>query len=179
MKRKYSVFLVLAVIFVVFAACQKSGELKPSRDVEGLTAAPAFTLSDSLSSQRNDFSVESGNYQWNCLAGDEMESVIACGSHPLEGTVKERLKLAEYKGMDSVPYLLSCAVMPDKLTVHEWDAKDLGNTDAEMIAETECEDTRLLNLEPDRVYEILAEWKEDNLDVNGFYGTASYVIITE
>ena len=37
----------------------------------------------------------------------------------------------------------------------------------------------ILSLKPDKVYEIQADWPEEDFERNGFYGQASYVIVTE
>ena len=37
----------------------------------------------------------------------------------------------------------------------------------------------LLELEPDRMYEILAEWDSGRGDARGFYGEACYLVVTE
>ena len=83
-----------------------------------------------------------------------------------------------------VIYTFSTEADPDILTIRQWDISD---------AETDTEDTDakeqfvttlyyknpLLELEPGKVYEFTAEWKEEKLSQNRFGGTASYVLVTE
>lgn len=35
-----------------------------------------------------------------------------------------------------------------------------------------------MELQRDKVYEFCAAWKEDNMEENGFYGTAYYTLVT-
>lgn len=148
-----------------------------------LTEVPTFRLWDVLSS-KNDFTeLRSGNYSWNVEEGGEGAGVIACGAAPLEQAGMEftvRLKLPEYRGMDSVPYLFSTKAAPDILTVRRWDASDIGNAAGEEERVTKFYyQSPLLELEAGKVYEFSAEWQEKNVDKNKFYGNASYVLVTE
>lgn len=175
MKKIGIVLLVLALINVT--ACTRENE--PSENEE--MRAPVIQLSDTLSSTVNKFEVQSGNYNLNYLDGKEMQGVVACGSHPLDKSQEkyEKLKLPSYNGIDYVPYLFSCRIEPDRLTVKEWDASQSGDTEAAEISDIVYEDAFLLELKPGKIYEITADWKEENLDKNGFYGKASYAVRTE
>lgn len=147
-----------------------------------LTGAPVMKLTDLLSGQTNGFEVYPGNYSWNYEEDGQMTGVVACGVAPLEEAAEnasDRLKLPAHD-MDGVPYLVSTTVAPDVLTVSVWDASAMGETDGLWEKEiTYYFKPVLLELEAGKIYQIYAEWKEDNLDVNGFYGTASYVFVTE
>ena len=133
-------------------------------------------LSDVLSGTMEEFEVTSGNYP----NGDEMTGGIACGAHPLvEAEDKERLALPRYNGQDTVGYIVSFAVKPDRLTVYEYSIEDLGHTDASPLAGTVYEDALMPQLKGSRVYEMVAEWDEEHLKENGCYGMASYVVVTE
>lgn len=62
-----------------------------------LTEPPTFDLNDILSSQLNSFEIKSGNYVWNVRQNDEMKSIYACGSEPMEeAKTAMKLKLPEY-----------------------------------------------------------------------------------
>ena len=37
----------------------------------------------------------------------------------------------------------------------------------------------MLPLKPDKIYELVAEWPEENLKEQGFFGEASYVVVTD
>ena len=41
------------------------------------------------------------------------------------------------------------------------------------------EDVYFLELRPRRIYEITAEWDEEHLESNGFYGSAIYIFATD
>ncbi len=146
-----------------------------------LTSAPEIGLADPLSSTLSRFAVQSGNYSWSYMDGAETVSMVACGSHPLDTNPEkaEKLKVTRYNLMDKTPYSVSAAVAPDRMTVREWDISQLGKTDAAESATTAYEDTFLIDLKPDKVYEIVAVWDEEKLADNGFCGEASYVVITE
>lgn len=147
---------------------------------EPLSSAPAIRLTDVLSGTVNEYEVISGNYDWNYRDGDQMTSVKACGSHPLyEAQEKDRLKLPRYNRMDYVCYSISCVKHPDRLTVNEYSVDDIGNMDARPLTSRVYEDAPMAELKPGFVYELIVEWDEGNQDTNGFYGTASYVVVTE
>lgn len=142
----------------------------------------SIQLQDVLSSTYGEFEVRSGNYTWYCQTknADEMTCIAACGAGPLEeAEKKERLKLPQYNKLDCVSYMVSWKVMPDSITVKVYDTADLGNADAKTLSDARYEEIFTIGLKPERIYEITAEWKEEQLDKNGFYGDASYVIVTE
>lgn len=145
-----------------------------------LTSAPAFTLTDPLSSTYDPYEIQSGNYSWNCMYEGEMIGVMACGSHPMDAIEIDKLKLPDYQNMTTVSYTFSTAIAPDILKIRKWDAADIGNTDAEeMSVITYYYQMPLLELEPGKVYEFTASWKEEYADLRGFYGDASYTLVTE
>ena len=146
-----------------------------------LTSAPEIALSDALSSAYNRFEVRSGDYSWSYLDGKDTVSMVACGSHPLDANLEkaEKLKVPEYNRIEAAPYTVSAVVAPDRLTVREWDISQLGDMDAAAQSEADYEEAFIINLKPDKVYEIVAVWDEAKLEGNGFSGEASYVVITE
>lgn len=148
-----------------------------------LTSAPEITLSDALSSACNYFVLQSGNYEWSVMENGEPLRMVACGAHPLDDGMgkAERLKLPRYQrmDMDEVMYSLGCVVLPDRLTLVMWDVSDLGNVEAQAEETITYEGDTLINLKPGKVYEITAEWTEEQLEKRGFSGTASYPLITE
>lgn len=145
-----------------------------------LTSAPAFTLTDPLSSTYDPYEIQSGNYSWNCMYEGEMMGVIACGAHPMDGVEVDKLKLPDYQNMSTVSYTFSTTIAPDILKIRKWDAANIGNTDAKEISViTYYYQMPLLELEPGRVYEFTASWKEEYADLRGFYGEASYTLVTE
>lgn len=150
---------------------------------EPLTSAPALVLSDPLASVLNSFELQSGSYTWNCKSGEEMRGIIACGSHPLDGAPDPdsiTLKLPRYNGQNTAAYAFSSQVPADALTIRQWNKTDIGNTNAAAISVTSVDNPEpYVELAPGYVYELTLEWKEENLDTNGFFGEASYVLITE
>lgn len=153
-------------------------EIYPKIDVL-LTQVPTFTLTDVLSSQMNSIEIASGNYSWEYIG----EGIIACGASPLDEEQREmtaKLKVPHYNKMDRVVYSFSTQIAPDILTIFQWDVDDIGKVDAikESIT-TYYYKMPLLELEAGKVYEFNTEWKEENFEQNGFFGSASYVLITE
>ncbi|MCI9559120.1 MAG: serpin family protein [Lachnospiraceae bacterium] len=145
-----------------------------------LNSAPEIELKDQLSSTMKTFPVKSGNFSWGWKEGDEIIEMVACGNHPLDIDLKntDRLEIPNYNGMEEVSYGIQCVVMPERVTVREWDISQLGDT---QIAEPKEVDysQQVILLKPDKVYEITAEWPKENLEKNGFFGEASYVVITD
>ncbi len=182
---------VMLSLFLI--SCQNSGgaRLDETEEIEAeeieteevkaaLTAAPPLWLRDTLASTLEEYEVASGNYSWNYKEEDQMASVIACGVHPLEeGKVKTPITLPKYNQMDSVPCQVSCIWRPARIRVDEYSSDDLGRTQAEMLSSELYEESLILPLKPDRVYELTAEWDPADLEKNGCYGSASYVIVTE
>lgn len=167
---------LLVVLIFVLGGCSRT-EVK----VEPIEYAPEINLSDSLSSTVNEFKLKSGNCTWNYLDGEETVSLIACGSHPLNiaQTAEEKLKLPHYNKIDFVPYRVSCVVEPDQIIVKEWDRSQIGENEAEVLASTLYEEAFIIDLKPNRVYELILTWDEENFATNGCYGEASYSVVTE
>lgn len=146
-----------------------------------LTAPPEITLSDSLSSANTSFTLHSGTGEWSWADKDEITTSVACGSAPLDMDPEQAatLDVPDYNRLDSVPYLLSCVVLPDRILLREWDIQDLGATEAEPLSETEYSEVLPIELKKDRVYELVATWEEEKLDERFFFGEASYLFLTE
>lgn len=158
------------------------GEKRVQPDIL-LTDAPEFCLEDLLSSTYCSTAVRSENYQWTVTENGEAQTITACGAGPLEEAAMEtsvKLTIPKYQGLDKVSYCFSMQVAPDILTVRQWDASDIGNTEAEEERiTTYYSPLSILDLEKGKIYEFTAEWKEENQDIHTFYGVASYVLLTE
>ena len=146
-----------------------------------LTAPPEITLSDSLSSANTSFTLHSGTGEWSWVDKDEITTSVACGSAPLDMDPEQAatLDVPDYNRLDSVPYLLSCVVLPDRILLREWDIQELGVAEAEPLSETEYSEVLSIELKKDRVYELVATWEEEKLDERFFFGEASYLFLTE
>ena len=149
-----------------------------------LTSAPEIYLTDPLSSTMNNFLVMPGDYSWNWKQDQkdgEMVSLVACGSHPLEYKPKQEdmLKIPNYNKQTEVGYVLHCAVMPRTVTVREWDISQQGKQETALPAETVYQDEQTILLKHDKIYELVAEWPQEELEKNGFFGSASYVVMTD
>lgn len=146
-----------------------------------LTAPPEITLSDSLSSANTSFTLHSGTGEWSWADKDEITTSVACGSAPLDMDPEQAatLDVPDYNRLDSVPYLLSCVVLPDRILLREWDIQDLGATEVEPLSETEYSEVLPIELKKDRVYELVATWEEEKLEERFFFGEASYLFLTE
>ncbi|MFT3984147.1 MAG: hypothetical protein QM697_09570 [Lachnospiraceae bacterium] len=148
-----------------------------------LTEAPPISLSDLLSSTMNSFELRSGSYEWNYMAQNEMQSIIACGAHPLDVQPDgeyEKLDVPDYNKIDEVFYCLNCSIPPDIVTVRKWNSQDIGNTKAETVSTvTYYDNCDFVELQENMVYELNAEWSQDLSENRDFYGTASYFFVTE
>lgn len=138
-------------------------------------------LKDVLSSNMQQFIVQSGNYSWNWLENGKRAGIEACGSHPL-GLDREKtdiLKIPDYNGIKEVDYILSCTRMPKSVTVREWDISQLGKAETAEPSVKEYTGSWVIPLKPDKVYELIARWPEEELAKQGFFGEASYVVVTD
>lgn len=163
------------------AAAEKEKVVNLNKPAEPLTGAPPISLADVLSSSMEAFEVKSGSYSWSYLDKKETISLVACGMAPLDEIQAEgdKLHLSDSNQADTVPYLLSCQVPPDQLMVKEWDIEQLGDMEAEANSTVTYTEAFMIDMKRDKVYEITASWKQENLEEVGFYGEASYVVITE
>ncbi len=151
-----------------------------------LTSAPALCLQDALSSTLSCFEVPAGSYSWNVTVPgtDQGTGIVACGMGPLAAAAMEtvpRLTLPRYQGMDQVLYTFDTRLPPDSLTVRQWDSQAAQDPDTakEQAIVTCYPPFSFLELESGKIYEVFAEWEEGSAGQNGFYGTASYVFVTE
>ena len=146
-----------------------------------LTAPPEISLTDPLSSTYAAFTLRSGTSEWSWADKDGITSSIACGSTPLDLDPEQAatLDVPDYNRMDSVPYLLSCVILPDRVLLREWDIQDLGSTDAEPLSETQYSEALPIELKKSRVYELVAVWEEEKQEERSFWGEASYLFLTE
>lgn len=148
-----------------------------------LLSAPVLHLSDMLSSTLDSFEVPPGLYSWTVPDGEQGRSTQACGMAPLAAAAMEdvpRLKLPRYNGTDDVLYSFYTQIPPDILTIRQWDGTAAEDPDAKEQVVTTCyQPLPFIDLEAGKIYEVAAEWKKSNADQNGFYGTASYVFVTE
>ena len=157
---------------------------KSGREVENdllLTSAPEIGLEDTLSSNLERFVVQPGSYSWNWTDNGEMVGLEACGSHPLSIDLEktEILKIPDYNGLEDVYYILSCTKMPERVTIREWDISQSGETETAEPSVKVYAGQEMLPLKPDKIYELVAEWPEENLKEQGFFGEASYVVVTD
>ncbi len=145
-----------------------------------LTSAPALVLQDMLSSIYGGFEILSGGYEWGYLEDGQMLSVVACGADPRE-YVKEkpRLEIPRYNGMEEVGYSVSCQKEPSSLVVKEYYRAALNDSEAEPVSVQSYDEIFIIKLKPNRYYELIAVWDEADVEVNGFYGSAEYALVTE
>lgn len=146
-----------------------------------LQSPPTMLLQDSLSSRLDYFAVDAGTYSWQYKDGEMMTGVEAGGNVPqIAVKGQEWLQLVSYNKLDYVPYTLHFSMEPDRITVREYDLLQLADIDAEVISETVYEENFVsIPLQARRIYEVIAEWNESNLESNGCYGTAYYAFATD
>lgn len=158
-----------------------------------LKEPPKLGFSDMLSSKMYDFQVSPNQYDWTYLDAELTEDGVydfanaqevgtsATGLHPtVAAKMTEWLRLTEYQGIDTWLYRLYCDVLPDKVIVREYSIYDLGDAFPEVRSEKEyTKDMLLIELIPGRIYEITAIWDESHYEECGYYGEASYVLVTD
>lgn len=146
-----------------------------------LKEPPALLLHDALSSAWNEYELKPEAASWNYKQGGSMVGVVSCGTHPLAAAKeKEHLKTPRYNRIEFVPYLVSCPVNPDRITVEEYDIEGFdGLEDAQAASVWSYEGEQLIELKPGKGYVITAQWDKGHLDTYGFYGTGCYCVVTE
>lgn len=147
-----------------------------------LTSAPELVLGDLLSSQLSSFAVKPGSFTWTVKEDKGEQQMIACGAAPLDEAGvhwKEKLKIPSYSA-DRTLYHYSTKIMPDSLVLRQWDISDKGKDEAkEELIVAYYDKMGFVELQKGKVYELNAEWMKENYQKNNFYGTASYVFVTE
>lgn len=158
-----------------------------------LKEPPKLGFSDMLSSKINQFEISANQYDWTYLDAELTEdgvydfanaSEVGISATGLEPTAAAKmtkwLRLTEYQGIDTWLYRLYCDVLPDKVIVREYSIYDLGDAFPEVRSEKEyTKDMLLIELIPGRIYEITAIWDESHYEECGYYGEASYVLVTD
>lgn len=146
-----------------------------------LTSPPEIGLEDALSGNMQRFMVKPGNYSWHWREDGKMTGLEACGSHPLDTDLKKAdiLKLPGYNGLEESDFLLSCIKMPGSVAVQEWDISQLGKAETAEPSVKVYTGQWMLSLKPDKVYELVAQWPEEELERQGFFGEARYVVVTD
>lgn len=143
-----------------------------------LTDAPQIRLQDILSGTLAEYILTSSSYTWNYREGEEWRSLTACGAEPVEAAkaVEKKLDIPDYNGMDGGTYSMGTAVLPDQMVIQEWKISEEG--EAGQLSETvSYAPSHTLCLKKDRVYLIIAEWKDE--EGVSFFGKAEYVLVTE
>lgn len=146
-----------------------------------LTEPPQLKLVDMLSSTLNYFTVTAGTYSWNYPVEEGMNAVEASGAFPTVAVQNQKnLKMSDYNGIEFVPFMAEWEVCPDKIVLKEYDIADLGKTDAKCIYESTLSGASMLELKPEKIYELCAEWSEESYrqEINRFYGEAYYAFAT-
>ncbi len=160
-----------------------------------LSSPPSFLLRDMLAGSYDPDVPEKeilfGNYEWTYPLEGQMVTAMACGAGPLDfdpDTLSEDaiLWITEYRDAEGNPfaeYYVESSVEPDTLTVTEWDLSMAGipQEGGEQTAEGKVTvyETPIIQLRPEKVYEISAQWKDEKLEERQFCGTASYVVVTK
>lgn len=192
-KPAFWVVVVSVLACIVCALCfmtnpkNASGEDNPVTEksnipTEVFQSPPVMLLEDAYSSLMDYYEVKAGGYEWHYVNRESDLMVGASSDAPApQDAVKyqEWLQIKQYYRTDSVLYLAGFSVEPDCVTLREYDLTDMGNADAEVISETVYEEFFMPELKPGRIYEVIAEWKEENLEERDFYGTAHYVFATD
>ena len=108
-----------------------------------------------------------------------MVSVIACGADPKEHAEKTpSLEIPKYNRMEDVGYSVFCERQPSTLLVKEYYRGAVRAEEKDPVNVQTYDDTFMIKLKPNRYYELTAVWEEDNMETNGFYGTAEYAFVT-
>lgn len=183
MKYRYVPFTLILTLFLITGCSASRKTADEEAFTPDLSSAPTLLLA-SQQPEEATLEIRSGSFSWNYQNDDEtMIGMIACSSHPLDDETLSHtaiLELPQKEETNAVTCSFSNRISPDELLIRIWNRSDLGDTDAQEISVTALEDPgMLLELETGYVYEITATWTEDSLTGNGFYGCASYVLVTE
>lgn len=119
---------------------------------EPLAEAPALTIGW----EGGQMDIQSGNYSWEGPEiNGQMQAVIACGSHPLDGFRK-----TDFTTVSGEWITLSFPVQPDSIEIVRWSGENVGNVDA--YGETVVPEGICLAVEEGSwVYQIVARWDRE------------------
>ena len=179
------------VISVVFMTNPVSGSKTP------VTEPPTLVMQDALSSSMSlRFINHSGSYSWGSYSWaypeypDELRlgefiELTVCGNTALSYVdSRNYIQLKQYNKIDYVPYLLSFVtdldkdIEPDRMVLEEYEISAINNMETEAIQTIELTNS-LVKIKPNRVYVLTADWNQENVKNNKFYGKVQYVFVTE
>lgn len=190
MKKLIAMIAVLALCVSMMTACsfRPKSEPQAAPGTYTLEQVPALTIAPlSENAAVGSESFLPSNYSWSWPKGDgENEAVEACGFGPTDSAILTYLDPI-YLGESMTVKLIWASFPAQSVNVVSWDVDVLDlPSDADQAQQdsylravtlTETEDfERTLLLEPDRVYDIYANWQE----VNGSsFGNAHYYVVTK
>lgn len=205
MMQKIKLCLLAAGILVTAAACGRKDVHLPSKEYEngqeepdqstearvgdgivekelfsGTAVLPEAPSMELLYRPENQISVNSeslgeilpGSYNWHYYDRKGNMRLTLRGTNLLSHS-------EQADKISAASLFLSWPVMPDSIAVSRYPLEAVFNREQEPEAQKTCEDAYLAELEADKIYVITAEWKRERLEESGFYGDASYVIVTE
>ena len=190
MKKAIAMIALFALCATMMTACstRPANEPQPASGTYTLDQVPALTiapLTDNAAVGSEPFLPS--NYSWSWPKGNgENEAVEACGFGPTDPAILSYLDPI-YLGESVTVKLIWASFPAQSVKVVSWDVDVLElpsdadqaqqNSYLREVTLTEAEDfERTLLLEPDRVYDIYANWQE----VNGSsFGNAHYYMVTK
>ena len=190
MKKLIAMIAVFALCVTMLTACsfRSTGEPQAAPGTYTLEQVPALTIAPLTENAAvGSESFLPSNYSWSWPKGNgENEAVEACGFGPTDPAILNYLDPI-YLGEPVTVKLIWASFPAQSVNVVSWDVDVLDlPSDADQAQQdsylrevtlTEAEDfERTLLLEPDRVYDIYANWQE----VNGSsFGNAHYYVVTK
>ena len=190
MKKLIAMIAVFALCVSMLTACsfRPAGEPQAAPGTYTLEQVPALTIAPLTENAAvGSESFLPSNYSWSWPKGNgENEAVEACGFGPTDPAILTYLDPI-YLGESVTVKLIWASFPAQSVNVVSWDVDVLDlPSDADQaqrdsylreVTLTEAEDfERTLLLEPDRVYDIYANWQE----VNGSsFGNAHYYVVTK
>jgi len=190
MKKAIAMIALFALCATMMTACstRPASEPQPAPGTYTLDQVPALTIAPLTENAAvGSESFLPSNYSWSWPKGNgENEAVEACGFGPTDPAILSYLDPI-YLGESVTVKLIWASFPAQSVNVVSWDVDVLElPSDADQAQQdsylrevtlTEAEDfERTLLLEPDRAYDIYANWQE----VNGSsFGNAHYYVVTK
>lgn len=205
MVQKIKLWLLAAGILLTAAACGRKGVHMPSKEYENGQEEPDQSTKAHVQQE----SVERGSFPGMAVLSEAPSMEIVYGpenqipdnsesfckilpgsynwhSYDKKGNMGLALKgtnllshSEQAEKISAAAFLLSWPVMPDGIAMRQYSLEIPPGNEQEPEEEKAYEDIFQVEFKSDKLYVITAEWKRERLKERGFYGDASYVIITE
>ena len=155
--------------------------------LEDASVPPSFVIYDVDDSSQIAMTLDAVYTEWYYNEDGETVS-IESGNTSASGDADEAILYASYASLltltmnydTEIYYTVDTGATPDRMVQTSWKSEYIGDESADaMEVYTMLENFDSLPLKTDRVYQITVIWSEENYESRGYYGTLTYMFMTQ